>query len=335
MTSYLEKYPLSRLRRNRQSKWIRNLVSENKLTSDDLIWPIFLCEGENVKDEIQSMPGVYRYSIDRLSEVIDIASDNKINLIALFPSTPNELKNENGSESLNDKNLVCKALDKIKNQQLSFGVMCDVALDPYTSHGHDGLLNDKHEILNDETNQVLVQQSLLLAKHKADIIAPSDMMDGRIGMIREALENNDYQNILLLSYAAKYASNFYGPFRDAVGSHKSLRSDKKSYQMNFSNSNEALREAALDISEGADLIMVKPGISYLDIISKIKNEFKFPTFAYQVSGEYSMIKAAGERGWIDEDAAIIEQLTSFKRAGADAILTYFAPYVAKTLNSSD
>ena len=213
--------------------------------------------------------------------------------------------------------------------------MCDVALDPYTSHGHDGLLNNKYEILNDETNQVLVQQSLLLAMHKADIIAPSDMMDGRIGLIREALENNDYKNMLLLSYAAKYASNFYGPFRDAVGSHKSLKSDKKSYQMNFSNSNEALREAALDISEGADLIMVKPGISYLDIISKIKNEFKFPTFAYQVSGEYSMIKAAGEKGWIDEDAVIIEQLTSFKRAGADAILTYFAPYIAKTLNSSD
>ena len=335
MTSYLEKYPLSRLRRNRQSKWIRNLVSENKLTTDDLIWPIFLCEGDNIKSEIQSMPGVYRYSIDRLSEVIDIASDNKINLIALFPNTPDELKNENGSESLNEKNLVCRALNKIKDQDLSFGVMCDVALDPYTSHGHDGLLNNKYEILNDETNQVLVQQSLLLAMHKADIIAPSDMMDGRIGLIREALENNDYKNMLLLSYAAKYASNFYGPFRDAVGSHKSLRSDKKSYQMNFSNSNEALREAALDISEGADLIMVKPGISYLDIISKIKNEFKFPTFAYQVSGEYSMIKAAGERGWIDEDAAIIEQLTSFKRAGADAILTYFAPYVAKTLNSSD
>ena len=334
MTSYLEEYPLSRLRRNRQSKWIRNLVSENKLTTDDLIWPIFLCEGDNIKSEIQSMPGVYRYSIDCLSEVIDIASDNKINLIALFPNTPDELKNENGSESLNEKNLVCRALDKIKNQDLSFGVMCDVALDPYTSHGHDGLLNNKYEILNDETNQVLVQQSLLLAMHKADIIAPSDMMDGRIGLIREALENNDYKNMLLLSYAAKYASNFYGPFRDAVGSHKILKSNKKSYQMNFSNSNEALREAALDISEGADLIMVKPGISYLDIISKIKNEFKFPTFAYQVSGEYSMIKAAGEKGWIDEDAVIIEQLTSFKRAGADAILTYFAPYIAKTLNSS-
>ena len=335
MTSYLEKYPLSRLRRNRQSKWIRNLVSENKLTSDDLIWPIFLCEGNNVKEEIESMPGVFRYSIDRLSEVIDIASDNKINLIALFPNTPDELKNKDGSESLNEKNLVCKALNKIKSQELSFGVMCDVALDPYTSHGHDGLLNDKKEILNDETNQVLVQQSLLLARHKADIIAPSDMMDGRIGFIREALENNDYKNMLLLSYAAKYASNFYGPFRDAVGSHKNLKSDKKSYQMNFSNSNEALRESALDISEGADLIMVKPGISYLDIISKIKNEFKFPTFAYQVSGEYSMIKAAGEKGWIDEDAVIIEQLISFKRAGADAILTYFAPYIAKTLNSSD
>ena len=240
MTSYLEKYPLSRLRRNRQSKWIRNLVSENKLTTDDLIWPIFLCEGDNIKSEIQSMPGVYRYSIDRLSEVIDIASDNKINLIALFPNTPDELKNENGSESLNEKNLVCRALDKIKNQDLSFGVMCDVALDPYTSHGHDGLLNNKHEILNDETNQVLVQQSLLLAKHKADIIAPSDMMDGRIGLIREALENNDYKNMLLLSYAAKYASNFYGPFRDAIDSSKNLsESSKETYQMDFANITEA------------------------------------------------------------------------------------------------
>ena len=282
------------------------------------------------------MPDVFRYSIDNLDFIIDKAIKNRIPVVALFPFSNDKNRDKIGSEALNENNLVCRATRYIKKRYKNkIGIMCDVALDPYTSHGHDGLLNDKHQILNDETNQVLVQQSLLLAKHKADIIAPSDMMDGRIGMIREALENNDYQNILLLSYAAKYASNFYGPFRDAVGSHKSLRSDKKSYQMNFSNSNEALREAALDISEGADLIMVKPGISYLDIISKIKNEFKFPTFAYQVSGEYSMIKAAGERGWIDEDAAIIEQLTSFKRAGADAILTYFAPYVAKTLNSSD
>ena len=331
----LGNYPKIRMRRVRNKDWIRRLVAENNLSVNDLILPLFVREGKNQKQEIKNMPGVYRYSIDRINKVVDEAIALGIPMIALFPYTPINKRNKNGSESLNENNLICSAIKKIKSRSLNIGIMCDVALDPYTSHGHDGLLNDKHEILNDETNQVLVQQSLLLAKHKADIIAPSDMMDGRIGMIREALENNDYQNILLLSYAAKYASNFYGPFRDAVGSHKSLRSDKKSYQMNFSNSNEALREAALDISEGADLIMVKPGISYLDIISKIKNEFKFPTFAYQVSGEYSMIKAAGERGWIDEDAAIIEQLTSFKRAGADAILTYFAPYVAKTLNSSD
>jgi porphobilinogen synthase len=211
--------------------------------------------------------------------------------------------------------------------------MCDVALDPYTSHGHDGLMNNENEILNDETNDLLVKQSLLLAEHKADIVAPSDMMDGRIGLIRKALEDENYKNTLLLSYTAKYASNFYGPFRDAVGSNKNLKSDKKSYQMNYSNSNEALREAALDIAEGADLLMVKPGISYLDIIYKIKNEFKFPTFAYQVSGEYSMIKAASDKGWVDEGKIIIEQLTSFKRAGADAILTYFAPEVAKLIDS--
>lgn len=329
------KFPSTRLRRVRNSDWIRRLVSETEMSTNNLIMPIFVKEGKNKIESIKSMPGIYRYTIDKLDKILSEIIKNNIPMLALFPQTPNNKKDVLGSEALNENNLVCKSIRYIKKKYKNIGIMTDVALDPYTSHGHDGLLNDKHQILNDETNQVLVQQSLLLAKHKADIIAPSDMMDGRIGMIREALENNDYQNILLLSYAAKYASNFYGPFRDAVGSHKSLRSDKKSYQMNFSNSNEALREAALDISEGADLIMVKPGISYLDIISKIKNEFKFPTFAYQVSGEYSMIKAAGERGWIDEDAAIIEQLTSFKRAGADAILTYFAPYVAKTLNSSD
>ena len=332
MTNFFEKFPASRLRRIRQSEWIRNLISENQLTSDDLIWPVFLCDGKNIKEEIDSMPGVFRYSIDRISEVVDIASENKINLIALFPRTPENQKDTDGSESLNENNLVCRALNQIKSQQLSFGVMCDVALDPYTSHGHDGLVNNKNEILNDETNEVLIKQALLLAKHKADIIAPSDMMDGRIGLIRKSLEQNNYKNILLLSYAAKYASSFYGPFRDAIGSNSNLISDKKSYQMDYRNSNESLRETALDISEGADIIMIKPGIAYLDIIHKIKNEFKFPTFAYQVSGEYSMIKAANEKGWIEEEKLIFEQLISFKRAGADAILTYFAPEVAKKLN---
>ena len=332
MTNFFGKFPESKLRRIRQSEWIRNLISENQLTSDDLIWPVFLCDGKNIKEEIDSMPGVFRYSIDRISEVVDIASENKINLIALFPRTPENQKDTDGSESLNENNLVCRALNQIKSQQLSFGVMCDVALDPYTSHGHDGLVNNKNEILNDETNEVLIKQALLLAKHKADIIAPSDMMDGRIGLIRNSLEQNNYKNILLLSYASKYASSFYGPFRDAIGSSSNLISDKKSYQMDYRNSNESLRETALDISEGADIIMIKPGIAYLDIIHKIKNEFKFPTFAYQVSGEYSMIKAANERGWIEEEKLIFEQLISFKRAGADAILTYFAPEVAKKLN---
>ena len=332
MTEYLQNFPASRLRRNRQSQWIRNLVSENSLSVNDLIWPVFICDGNNIKEEVASMPGVFKYSIDRLNEVIDQAVDNKINLIALFPNTPNDKKDKNGSEALNEDNLVCKALRKIKNQTLDLGIMCDVALDPYTSHGHDGLLSDTNQILNDESNEVLVKQSLLLADHKADIIAPSDMMDGRIGLIRKALENSNFKDTLLLSYAAKYASSFYGPFRDAVGSGNNLKSDKKTYQMDYTNSDEALRESALDISEGADIIMVKPGISYLDIIQRLKKEFNFPTFAYQVSGEYAMVKAAGANGWIDEEKIIFEQLTSFKRAGADAILTYFALDVAKKIN---
>jgi porphobilinogen synthase len=329
MIKYLQNFPNSRLRRNRQSEWIRNLVSENSLSVNDLIWPVFICDGINIKEEVISMPGVYRYSIDRLNEVTDQAVDNKINLIALFPNTPNEKKDKNGREALNEDNLVCKALKKIKDQSLNLGIMCDVALDPYTSHGHDGLLSDTNQILNDESNEILVKQSLLLADHKADIIAPSDMMDGRIGLIRSALEDNNFKDTLLLSYAAKYASSFYGPFRDAVGSGNNLKSDKKTYQMDYANSDEALRETALDISEGADIIMVKPGI---DVIQKLKKEFKFPTFAYQVSGEYAMVKAAAANGWIDEEKIILEQLTSFKRAGADAILTYFALNVAKKIN---
>jgi len=333
MSRYFENFPSSRPRRKRQSQWIRNLVSENSLSVNDLIWPIFICDGENIKDDVASMPGVYKYSIDRLNEAIDQAEANKINLIAIFPNTPNDKKDENGTEALNQDNLVCKALREVKKQNLNLGIMCDVALDPYTSHGHDGLLNDIGNISNDESNEVLVKQSLLLAEHKADIIAPSDMMDGRIGLIRNALESNDFKDTLLLSYAAKYASGFYGPFRDAVGSKNNLKTDKKTYQMDYANSDEALREAALDISEGADLIMVKPGISYLDIIHRLKNEFNFPTFAYQVSGEYAMVKAAAANGWIDEEKIVLEQLASFKRAGADAILTYFALDIAKKINS--
>ena len=332
---HLSSFPSLRLRRGRSGQWIRNLLTENKLTSHDLIWPIFICEGENKKDEISSMPNVYRYSIDRLDEISETANELGINLIALFPYTPEEKKTDSGEESINSKNLVCKALKKIKSQKNNFGVMCDVALDPYTSHGHDGLVNSEGEIVNDETNSLLVKQALLFAEHGADIIAPSDMMDGRIAKIRNKLEDEKFYNTIILSYASKYASKMYSPFRDAVGSSSNLKTDKKTYQMNIANSDEALREVAMDIKEGADIVMVKPGISYLDIISKIKSEFNFPTFAYQVSGEYSMIKAAADKSFINEEEIVFEQLTSFKRAGADAILSYFAPEVARKLKSGN
>ena len=330
---HLLSFPSLRLRRGRSSQWIRNLLTENNLTSNDLIWPIFICEGENKKDEISSMPNVYRHSIDRLDEISETANELGINLVALFPYTPEEKKTEGGEESINSKNLVCKALKKIKSQKNNFGVMCDIALDPYTSHGHDGLVNNEGEILNDETSSLLVKQALLFAEHGADVIAPSDMMDGRIGKIRNKLEDEKFYNTIILSYAAKYASKMYSPFRDAVGSSSKLKTDKKTYQMNIANSDEALREVAMDIKEGADIVMVKPGISYLDIISKIKSELNFPTFAYQVSGEYSMIKAAANKGFINEEEIVFEQLTAFKRAGADAILSYFAPEVARKLKS--
>jgi len=335
MKESILKFPSTRLRRNRQSSWIRNLVEEHSLTSNDLIWPVFICEGKNKKEEIKSMPNVYRYSIDNLNEVKDIAESQNINLIALFPYTPKELKSNDGKEALNPENLVCKSIDQLSRSSKSFGLMCDVALDPYTNHGHDGLINDSGKILNDETNKLLVKQALLYAECGADVIAPSDMMDGRIGMIRNQLEKNDFQNTLILSYAAKYASAMYSPFRDAVGSSSSLKSDKKTYQMNINNSDEAIREASMDISEGADILMVKPGISYLDIIYRIKHELNFPTFAYQVSGEYSLIKLAAEKSLVDEKAVVLEQLASFKRAGADAIITYFAPEVSKFIKLTE
>ena len=335
MKDSILKFPSTRLRRNRQSNWIRNLVEEHSLTSNDLIWPVFICEGKNKKEEIKSMPNVYRYSIDNLNEVKDIAESQNINLIALFPYTPEELKSNDGKEALNPENLVCKSIDQLSRSNKSFGLMCDVALDPYTDHGHDGLINDSGKILNDETNELLVKQALLYAECGADVIAPSDMMDGRIGMIRNQLEKNDFQDTLILSYAAKYASAMYSPFRDAVGSSSSLKSDKKTYQMNINNSDEAIREASMDISEGADILMVKPGISYLDIIYRIKHELNFPTFAYQVSGEYSLIKLAADKGLVDETAVVLEQLASFKRAGADAIITYFAPEVSKFIKLTE
>ena len=335
MKDSILKFPSTRLRRNRQSNWIRNLVEEHSLTSNDLIWPVFICEGKNKKEEIKSMPNVYRYSIDNLNEVRDIAESQNINLIALFPYTPKELKSNDGKEALNPESLVCKSIDQLSRSNKSFGLMCDVALDPYTDHGHDGLINDSGKILNDETNELLVKQALLYAECGADVIAPSDMMDGRIGMIRNQLEKNDFQDTLILSYAAKYASAMYSPFRDAVGSSSSLKSDKKTYQMNINNSDEAIREASMDISEGADILMVKPGISYLDIIYRIKHELNFPTFAYQVSGEYSLIKLAAEKSLVDEKAVVLEQLASFKRAGADAIITYFAPEVSKFIKLTE
>ena len=324
------KFPNLRLRRSRKYAWSRKLVQENNLSANDLIYPIFLIEGKNKKQIIKSMPNIYRYTIDKLGEVINDVIKNNIPMVALFPSTPNSKKDKYGSEALNEDNLVCKATKFIKKRfKNDIGVMCDVALDPYTSHGHDGLLKNNF-VVNDETNEILVQQSILQAQMGCDVIAPSDMMDGRIGKIRKALDKNKYQDVQLLSYAVKYASNFYGPFRDAVGSKKSLKSDKKNYQMDFSNSNESLREVTLDIKEGADMVMVKPGMPYLDIIKSIKDNFKIPVLAYQVSGEYSMIKQSINNNLINEDS-IIESLMCFKRAGASAIVSYFALDIAKKL----
>ncbi len=325
------KYPNLRLRRNRKSDWSRRLVQENKLSVNDLILPIFITEGKNIKQPIKTMPGVHRYSVNKLPLIIDKAVKYKIPLIALFPYTNKKLKDKIGSESLNENNLVCKAIKFIKKKYNNrIGIMCDVALDPYTSHGHDGILKNK-EILNDETIDILVKQALLQAKMGCDVIAPSDMMDGRILKIRKALDKENYKNVQLISYAAKYASSFYGPFRDAVGSKSMLRGDKKTYQMDYNNSLEAIREVALDIKEGADIVMIKPGMPYLDVIRNVKQTFKIPVFAYQVSGEYSLIMNGIKKKIINEKV-IIETLTSFKRAGANAIITYFADKICDKLS---
>ena len=322
-------YPSVRLRRNRKTDWSRRLVSENNLSTNDLIWPIFLREGKNIKEPVKSMPGVYRYSVDLIESVIEKAINKKIPMVALFPYTSESKKNFKGSEALNKNNLVCKALRLIKKNYNEIGLMCDVALDPYTSHGHDGILKNNY-VDNDETIKILIKQSLLQAEMGCDVIAPSDMMDGRIGEIRKALDKNGYKLVQILSYAVKYASNFYGPFRDAVGSKKLLKGDKKNYQMDFNNSKEALREVALDISEGADFVMVKPGMPYLDVIKLVKDNFKIPVFVYQVSGEYSLIKN-GINNKIINSNAIYESLISFKRAGANAIITYFADEISSKL----
>ena len=320
------KYPNLRMRRSRKEEWSRRLVRENTLSGSDFVLPIFLTDGRNKKQEIKLMKGVYRYSVDNLSVIIDRAIKNKIPMVALFPNTNIKLKDKSGSEALNENNLVSKAIVKIKKKYNNkIGIMCDVALDPYTTHGHDGIL-EKKKILNDKTIEILIKQSLLQAQMGCDVIAPSDMMDGRIGEIRKELDKNGYENIQLLSYAVKYSSSFYGPFRDAVGSKKALQGNKKTYQMDYSNLNEALREVSIDIKEGADMVMVKPGLPYLDVIKAVKDNFKIPVLAYQVSGEYSLIQNAISKKIIDKKS-IYESLISFKRAGANAIVTYFADQI--------
>ena len=316
-------YPNLRLRRSRKNDWSRRLIQENNLSSCDFILPIFLIDGKNTKQAIKTMPDVYRYTIDKLSIIIDKSIKNKIPMVALFPYTNKKVKNDLGTEALNENNLVCKAIQYIKKRYKNeIGIMCDVALDPYTSHGQDGLLKSGY-VLNDETIKILINQSLLQAEMGCDVIAPSDMMDGRIGKIRKALDKEGHQMVQILSYAVKYASSFYGPFRDAVGSKGLLKGNKKNYQMDYRNSNEALREVALDIKEGADMVMVKPGMPYLDIIRLVKDNFKIPVFAYQVSGEYSLFSNSIKKGLIDNNA-ILESLISLKRAGANAIVSYYA-----------
>jgi len=327
----MSQFPSSRLRRPRSNDWSRRMIRETALSTDDLIWPIFICDGNTIHESVSSMPGVERLSIDLAVKAAKTARDMGIPCIALFPSTQSERRSERGDEALNENNLINTAMRAIKDAVPDIGLLADVALDPYTSHGQDGLVEDGI-ILNDETVGVLVQQAVLQAQSGADIIAPSDMMDGRVGAIRHELDNAGFEHVQIMAYSAKYASAFYGPFRDAVGSTGALKGDKKTYQMDPANREEALREVAQDIEEGADSVMVKPGMPYLDIIREVKDSFGVPTFAYQVSGEYAMLMAAAQNGWLDENAVIMESLLAFKRAGADGVLTYFAPKVAELLN---
>jgi porphobilinogen synthase len=319
-----------RMRRNRRTDWSRRLVRESTLTVDDLIWPIFLIDGDNLRQPVAVMPGVDRLSVDQAVKEAERAAALGIPAVALFPYTRPALRDETGSEALNPNNLVCTATRAIRSAAPDVGVINDAALDPYTSHGHDGIMQGD-EIVNDASVEQLVLQSLIQAEAGADIIAPSDMMDGRVGAIRRALDTNGFQHVQIMAYTAKYASAFYGPVRDAVGTSKTLIGDKRTYQMDPANGDEALREAELDIAEGADMIMVKPGLPYLDIVWRVKEAFGVPTFAYQVSGEYAMIRAAAQNGWLDGDRAMMESLIAFKRAGADGILTYFAPFAAEML----
>jgi porphobilinogen synthase len=321
-----------RPRRNRKAEWARRMVRENVLTTDDLIWPLFLIDGDNKREQIASMPGVERLSVDQAVREAERAMKLTIPCLALFPYTDPSLRDEEGSEATNPNNLVCQAVRAIKKEFPEIGVLCDVALDPFTSHGHDGLISDG-KILNDETVAVLVRQALVQAEAGCDIIAPSDMMDGRVAAIREGLDRAGLLDVQIMAYAAKYASAFYGPFRDAIGSAKTLTGDKRTYQMDSANTDEALREVELDISEGADMVMVKPGMPYLDVVRRVKDTFAMPTFAYQVSGEYAMIAAAANNGWLDGDRAMMESLLAFKRAGADGVLSYFAPKAAEKLRA--
>ncbi|WP_230531939.1 porphobilinogen synthase [Microvirga roseola] len=321
-----------RLRRNRKAEWSRRLVRENVLTADDLIWPVFLIDGASGRQAVGSMPGVDRLTVGEAVKEAERAAALRIPAIALFPYTDPSLRDPTGSEALNARNLVCRTVREIKRAVPQIGIITDVALDPYTSHGHDGVM-DGERILNDETVALLARQAVLQAEAGSDVIAPSDMMDGRIGAIRSALDEAGFQDVQIMAYAAKYASAFYGPFRDAIGTSATLVGDKRTYQMDPANSHEAIREVALDLEEGADMIMVKPGLPYLDIVHRVKDTFAVPTFAYQVSGEYAMIEAASANGWIDGDRAMMESLLAFKRAGADGILTYFAPRVAEKLKA--
>jgi porphobilinogen synthase len=326
-------YPQTRMRRNRRQPWLRRLVAEHRLSADDLIWPVFVTEGSRARVAIPSMPGVERLSIGLLTKAAGKAKVLGIPAIAIFPYVDARLKTSDCAEAVNPDNLVCRAVRAVKKAHPDLGVICDVALDPFNKDGHDGLVQDGI-ILNDETIEVLCQQALVQAAAGCDILAPSDMMDGRVGAIRQALDDAGYQDAAIMSYAAKYASGFYGPFRDAVGSKGALKGDKKTYQMNPANTDEALREVALDIQEGADMVMVKPGLPYLDVLHRVKTAFGLPTFVYNVSGEYAMLKAAAAKGWLDYDQVMMESLLAFKRAGADGILTYAAIEAATLLKAA-
>ncbi|MDP9085702.1 MAG: porphobilinogen synthase [Pseudomonadota bacterium] len=325
-------FPAIRMRRGRSAPWIRAMLAEHVLTPSDFIWPLFIAEGQGGEEPVSTLPGVSRWTVDRLADRAREARDLGIPCLALFPNTPSHLRSERGEEALNPDNLMCRAIRAIKDAVPEVGILTDVALDPYTSHGHDGLTDDMGYVLNDETTEQLVGQALVQAAAGADIVAPSDMMDGRVGAIRAALEQEGHRDVAIMAYAAKYASAFYGPFRDAVGSRGLLKGDKRSYQMDPANGAEALREVALDLAEGADMVMVKPGLAYLDVLARVKDKFGVPTFAYAVSGEYAMIEASAAAGAGERDALILETLMAFKRAGACGVLTYHARDAARLLN---